>query len=88
MSTMALEMLRQRVERRLDLRLVAERRWADAEAGEEGAAEAVGGEDAVDVGAGDQAIRRPRAVHSPAEVKHRPRAIRAGRLAEMDLVAG
>ena len=57
------------------------------QAGKEGVAKAVGGEQAVDVAAHDPAIRRDRAVGTAVEVQHRPRERRPAGAAEVHLVA-
>src|SRR5438552_2129521 len=70
----AFEMLGQGVERRLDARFVGERWIAGAaEAGKKSAAEAVGGEEAVEIAAGDAPVFAARSPGpSVVETKHRP----------------
>ena len=69
------EMRGEAVERRLDARLVASRR-PRAELLQESAAKPVAGEEAVHVGAGDEAVRRDGAVRPAADLEERPRAVR------------
>ena len=75
------------VERVVDTPFEAERRGLDAVVGEEVAAEGVAGEEAVEIGAPDTAVRRGGAVGRAVDPEDGARAVRAGGAAEMDFVA-
>jgi hypothetical protein len=81
-------MLCEPVERRLDRGVVLERRGRRAEVGEPGATKPVRSEEAVDIGPGDQSVRRARAIEAAAEIDDRTGAVRARSAPHVDFIAG
>src|SRR5690348_8504143 len=84
---MQLKMPRERIERRIDPRLVLERRIArTAEAREQSPPKCIAREEPVQMTAGNAPIARDRAIPAAIEPQHRTLGIGTGRATQMHLV--